>query len=76
MTIYPAFIVRAYKSDTTLVQCYPYTMKEAGRAIRLYCSMPDVQEVIALDYCTLEVLSHWVKKGKKAIWHTNEYGIF
>lgn len=72
----PSYIVRAQKTDTTLIGTYCFSEKEARRAINLYCSISDVVEVVAFDYMTLELVSHWVRKGHRSNLSRSEYGIF
>lgn len=72
----PKYIVRARLKDTTILQNYCLTEKEARRSLSCYVAIRECLEAVVLDYMTLEALSHWVKKGVRPVWCKGEYGIF
>lgn len=70
------YVVRARLDDTTIKTYYCSTKKEAYRAFSCYLAINSVLEVVVNDYSTLEVVTHFVKKGVKPFWGYSFYGTF
>lgn len=70
------YVVRSRDADTIIRTCYCYSKKEALRALSCYMAIDSVIEVVVNDYFSLDVLTHYVKKGVKPIWGNGLYGTF